>query len=35
MPEHGVRRNALVKRTLLRERITASTHQPEQTAAKS
>jgi len=28
-----MRRNALAKRTPFRERITASTHQPEQTAA--
>jgi len=28
-----VRRNAFVKRLSFRERITASTHQPEQTAA--
>ncbi|OXI84431.1 hypothetical protein CFB40_25755 [Burkholderia sp. AU31652] len=28
-----VRRNAFVERLSLRERITASTHQPEQTAA--
>ncbi|MBY4826740.1 hypothetical protein K6X08_32980, partial [Burkholderia contaminans] len=28
-----VRRNAFVKRLPFRERITASTHQPEQTAA--
>ncbi|RQV63607.1 hypothetical protein DF020_02130 [Burkholderia cenocepacia] len=30
---NSMRRNALVTRTPCRERITASTHQPEQTAA--